>query len=172
METITAIQTRRSVRAFRKDPVTREQLDTILRAAIAAPSGGNRQPWALIAVCDPIRMKGLVSLSPGLFSEPGVVIAICLDETRVTRTEDGETDSMVWMDLGALMENILLTAHDLGLGACAIGSFHAQGVSLLLKLPPTMKLALLVSIGVPARIPVCPKKRSVEEVVFFEEYRG
>jgi len=90
----------------------------------------------------------------------------------VTKTEDGEAESMVWMDLGGLMENILLAAHDQGLGACAIGSFHEQGVSLLLKLPPTLKLALLVSIGVPARIPICPKKRPIEELVFFEEYGG
>jgi nitroreductase len=172
METIHAIQTRRSVRAFKKGPIPQEQLETILRAGIAAPSGGNRQPWALIAVCDHLRLKGLVSLSPGLFSEPGAVIALCLDQTQVTMTEDGNAESMVWMDLGALMENILLAAHNQGLGACAIGSFHEEGVSLLLKLPPFLKLALLVSIGVPARIPACPKKRPFEEVVFFEEYGG
>jgi len=172
METIDAIMTRRSVRAYKRDPVSKEHLDIILRAGAAAPSGGNRQPWTFIVICDRRRLQGLMSLVPGLFSEPCVIIAICLDETRVSKTEDGDTESMVWMDLGAAMENILLAAHDQGLGACAIGSFHEQGVRGFLRLPPTLKLALLVSIGVPARVPNGPKKRPPEEVIFFEEYRG
>jgi nitroreductase len=172
METIDAIMTRRSVRAYKKDPVSKEQLDSILRAGAAAPSGGNRQPWTFIVICDRRRLQGVMSLSPGLFSEPCVIIAICLDETRVLKTEDSNSESMVWMDLGAAMENILLAAHDQGLGACAIGSFHEQGVSDFLRLPPSLKLALLVSIGVPVRVPAGPKKRPSEEVIFFEEYRG
>ena len=170
METFEAILTRRSVRAYRKDPVSKELLDTILLAATAAPSGGNRQPWAFIVICDRRRLQGLVSLSPGLSSEPGAIIAICLDETRATKTEDGDAESMVWMDLGAAMENILLVAHDQGLGACAIGSFHEQGVRELLRLPSKLKLALLVSIGIPTRVPTGPKKRPPEEMIFFEEY--
>jgi len=170
METLEAIMTRRSVRAYKKDPVSKELLDTILRAATAAPSSGNRQPWTFIVICDRRRLQGLVSLSPGLSSEPFAIIAICLDETRATKTEDGDAESMVWMDLGAAMENILLAAHDQGLGACAIGSFHEQGVRELLRLPSKLKLALLVSIGIPIRVPTGPKKRPPEEVIFFEEY--
>ena len=172
METINAIMTRRSVRAYKKDPVSKEQLDTILRAGTAAPSGGNLQPWSFIVISDHRRLQGVISLSPGMFSEPGAIIVICLDVTRVTKTEDGDAESMVWMDLGAAMENILLAAHDQGLGACAIGSFHEQGVSSLLRLPPTLKLALLVSIGVPVKVPSGPKRRPLEEVIFFEEYGG
>jgi nitroreductase len=170
METMNAIFTRRSVRAYKNDPLPAEVVDEILRAAVAAPSGGNRQPWTFIAVCDRRRLQGLVSLSPGMFSLPSAVIAICLDESRATRTEDGDAEYMVWMDLGAAMQNILLTAHDHGLGACAIGSFHMQGVSTLLRLPDHLKLALLVSIGMPARVPNAPKKRPRSEVIFMEEY--
>ena len=52
METLEAIMTRRSVRVYKKDPVSKEQLDIILLAATAAPSAGNRQPWAFIVVSD------------------------------------------------------------------------------------------------------------------------
>jgi len=172
METMNAIMTRRSVRSYKKESIPWETLEAILRAAIAAPSGGNRQPWAFIAVCDRRRLQGLVSLSPGVSSEPGAMIAICLDESLATRAENGDIDTMVWMDLGAAMENILLAAHDQGLGACAIGSFHEKGASVLLNLPPTLKLALLVSIGATARMPGSAKKRPPEEVIFFEEYGG
>jgi nitroreductase len=170
METLEAIMTRRSVRVYKKDPVSKEQLDILLRAAIAAPSAGNRQPWAFIVVSDHRRLQGLASLSPGLRSEPCAIIAICLDETRAIKTEDGDADAMVWMDLGGAMENILLAAHDQGLGACAIGSYHEQGVRELLRLPSKIKLVLLVSIGMPIRVPSAPKKRPPEEVIFFEEY--
>ncbi len=170
METLEAILTRRSVRAYKKDPVSKEQLDIILRAAIAAPSAGNRQPWAFIVISDRRRLQGLVSLLPGLSSEPSAIIAICMNETRAIKTEDGDAVSMVWMDLGGAMENILLAAHDQGLGACAIGSFHEQGVRELLRLPSELKLALLVSIGIPNRVPSGPKKRPPEEVIFYEVY--
>jgi nitroreductase len=170
METLEAIMTRRSVRAYTRDPVSKEQLDILLRAAIAAPSAGNRQPWAFIVISDHRRLQGLVSLSPGLRSEPCAIIAICLDETRAIKTENGDADAMVWMDLGGAMENILLAAHDQGLGACAIGSYHEQGVRELLRLPSKIKLALLVSIGIPIRVPSPPKKRPPVEVIFFEEY--
>lgn len=170
METLEAIITRRSVRAYKKDPVSKEQLDIILRAATAAPSAGNRQPWAFIVISDRRRLQGLVSLSPGMPSEPSAIIAICLDETRAIKTKEGDAETMAWMDLGGAMENILLAAHDQGLGACAIGSFYEQGVRELLRLPSTLKLALLVSIGIPIRVPAGPKKRSPEGVIFSEEY--
>jgi nitroreductase len=172
MDTIDAIMTRHSVRAYKKDPIPKEVLGTILNAAIAAPSGGNRQPWVFIAICDRRRIQALVSLSPGISGMPGAIIAICLDQDLAFKNEDGSMLSMVWMDLGAAMENILLAAHNQGLGACAIGSFYEQGISALLKLPSNLKLALLVSIGFPARPLSGPKKRPVEEVVFFEEYGG
>ena len=52
MDTISAIMTRRSVRQFTDEPVTAEQLETLLRAAMAAPSAGNQQPWRFVVARD------------------------------------------------------------------------------------------------------------------------
>ena len=43
---------RRSIRSFTAEPLTPEQIETLLRAAMAAPSAGNRKPWHFIAVTD------------------------------------------------------------------------------------------------------------------------
>ncbi len=170
METMDAIFTRRSVRSFQASPSPRVKLEKILKAAVSAATGGNRQPWTFLVVCDNRRVQALRTLAPGMMNLPAAAIAICLDTSRVTKTKDGDTEAMVWMDIGAAMENILLAAHDLGLGACAIGSFHTEAISQFLKLPPHLELCLLISLGVPARIPTCPKKRPEEDVIFWEEY--
>jgi nitroreductase len=172
METINAIMTRRSIRAFTGDPISKDTLDVLLSAAVAAPSGGNRQPWTFIVLCNQKRLKALRSLAPGMIDMPAAVVALCLDIPRATIKEKGDIDEMAWLDLGAAMQNILLAAHDLNLGACPVGSFHEQGVSALLNLPPHLKLALLIAIGIPAIKPAAPIKRPFEEVVFFEEYGG
>jgi len=171
MNTLEAIHTRRSIRAFTSDPLGDDELNTIVRAAAAAPSGGNAQMWVFIAVREPKRLMALRSLSPGIIARPAAVIVLCLDRRRKT-TPEGGLDEMVCFDLGAALQNILLTAHELGLGGCAIGSFNKQGIAALLNLPPAVEPKLLVTIGRPKLIPPAPPKRPLEEVFFEETYQG
>lgn len=169
MNTLEAIHTRRSIRAFTTDPVGDEEMDAIIRAAAAAPSGGNAQMWVFIAVRDPKRLLALRSLSPGIIAKPPAVIVLCLDHRRRT-TPEGGLDEMVCFDLGAALQNILLSAHELGLGGCAIGSFNKQGIVTLLNLPPAIEPKLLVTIGRPKFIPPAPPKRPLEEIYFREVF--
>ena len=64
-----ALRTTRAVRRLRPDPVPDDVLRRVLRAATWAPSGGNLQPWHVIAVRDPARKKGLAALYRGLWVE-------------------------------------------------------------------------------------------------------
>lgn len=171
MNTLEAIHTRRSIRAFTSDPLDDDALNTILRAAAAAPSGGNAQMWVFIAVREPKRLAALRSLSPGIIAKPAAVIVLCVDWRRKT-TPEGGLDEMVCFDLGAALQNMLLAAHELGLGGCAIGSFNKPGIVTLLGLPPQVEPKLLVTIGKPKLIPPAPPRRPLEEIFFEETYRG
>ena len=57
------------------------------------------------------------------------------------------------LSLGAAMQNLLLAAHDKGLGACAIGSFHAPSVRSILTLPEHLEPKLLIALGHPMCLP-------------------
>jgi nitroreductase len=169
MNTLDAIHTRRSIRSFTKDPISEEDMRVIVQAAAAAPSGGNTQMWAFISIRDPKRLMAVRALSPGIIAVPTAVIVICLDQRRRSSPLGG-MDEMWGYDLGAAMQNILLAAHELGLGGCAIGSFNSKGLSTLLNLPPEVEPKLLISLGKPKAIPQPPKKRSLEEVYLQERY--
>jgi nitroreductase len=172
MQTLEAIHSRRSIRAFTDDPVSDEDLETIIKAAGAAPSGGNDQMWIFVSMRDKKRIAALRALSPGIVGKPTAIIAMCLDKRLQTTNPEGSMDVMQRYDIGAALENISLAAHDIGLGSCAIGSFHPQAVSSFLKLPENVEPCLLVVIGKPKAIPRGPRKRPIEEIHFHEKYEG
>ena len=170
METLEAIHTRRSIRAFTPDPVPEELLEQVLRAGAASASGGNVQAWGFVLVRRPERVAALRSLAPGIIGRPAAVIAICLDRDRALRLGGSASEQFMWMDIGLATQSLHLAAHDLGLGACPIGSFHNPGVSAFLGLPPGVHPVLLLALGFPAIQPSSPGRRPLSEVCFDEEW--
>ncbi|HIP96797.1 MAG TPA: nitroreductase family protein, partial [Anaerolineae bacterium] len=164
METLEAIFTRRSVRAFTPEPVPDELLCQVLRAGAASASGGNVQPWGFVLVQSPGRLAGLRALSPGIIGQPAAVIAICLDGERAVQIGGAGGERMAWLDIGLATQNLLLAAHSLGLGACPIGSFHRQGVAVFLNLPAGVRPVLLMALGYPEIKPTPPGRRPLSEV--------
>ena len=172
MEVWQCIKERRSIRKFSDQPLSREQMTRILEAAVWAPSGGNRQTWRFVAVTDQAMVHKVKLLSPGIGGRPTAVIAIAHDpvwpddeEARIRR------ESVIKMDSAMAAQNILLAAHDMGLGSCVIASFHAQGVAKLLNLPGDWHLHLLVTLGWPAQEPK-PPARKFEEIIWWDKYDG
>jgi nitroreductase len=170
MDTLEAILTRRSVRAFRPEPVPDELLHQVLQAGAASASGGNVQPWGLVLIRSPERLAGLRSLAPGIIGQPTAVIAVCLDSGRANRQGGAGGERLAWLDIGLATQNLLLAAHHLGLGACPIGSFHRQGVVIFLGLSAGVEPVLLVALGYPAIKPTPPGRRPLSEVCFAEEW--
>jgi nitroreductase len=170
METLEAIFTRRSVRAFTTQPIPGELLRQVLQAGAGSASGGNVQPWGFVLVRSAERLAGLRSLAPGIIGQPTAVIAICLDSERAARLGGAGGERLAWLDIGLATQNMLLAAHSLGLGACPIGSFHRQAVATFLSLPPGTRPVLLMALGYPEIKPTPPGRRSLSEVCFVEEW--
>ena len=170
MELWEAIKGRRSVRSFTNKPVERELLERLIEAAIWAPSGGNAQTWRFVAVCDLDRIQRIKTVSPGLLGDPTAVIAVCQDLTQARARGNvlGET-FLAPVDAAMATQNLLLAAHEEGLGTCVIASFHRGAVSRLLGIPETTEPMLLVSVGWPETAPEAPARRR-EGVVSFEVY--
>lgn len=170
MDTMQTIFSRRSVRDFRRERIPDDLVHQILEAATASPSGGNVQAWGFVLIRAPERVAALRSLAPGIIGEPDIVVAVCLDADRATRLGGSGGEQTAWLSLGMAIENILLAAHALGVGACPVGSFHAGAVSSFLELPDHIQLILLVTLGYSRNEPPSPGRRSISDVCFAEKW--
>ncbi len=116
-ETLEIIRTRRSIRKFRPEPIPRDTLDAVIRAGLCAPSGKNRQTPLIIAVTDPQvihRLSQTNSRILGTENDPfygaPAVLVVLAEKFWPTYVYDGSL----------VMGNLMLAAHDLGLGSCWI----------------------------------------------------
>ena len=118
MEGKELILTRKSVRSFKDTPIEDGKIELLMRAAMAGPSAMNKQPWEFYVIKSE-EMKAAVNkaIPFGKYKSPIVIIACIKEANAVPVAHD-----LVNCDLGAASENILLMAHELGLGAvwCAI----------------------------------------------------
>ncbi len=151
MEPIDIIFQRRSIRKFTPEAVTQAQVDTLLKAAMAAPSAVNSQPWEFIVVDDPAILKSLKQVS--LFSNRNAPLAVVV--LGSPQKAGNPAGMKFWIqDCSAAMENILLAAVCLGLGGVWIGIHPIQGVEEkvreLLRIPPASTPLGMALIGQPA----------------------
>ena len=147
MDALAAVMTRRSTRQFTDDPVTDEQLETLLRAAMAAPSAGNQQPWRFVVARDAETRAKLAVATP--YSSPvgraplGIVV---LADTR------GNKHPGYWVqDCSAATENILLAAHAMGLGGVWIGVHpheeRERNVATIVEAPAGFAVLGMIAVG-------------------------
>lgn len=164
-EVLKVIDKRRSHRKYEDTPVTREQLDAILAAAVASPSAVNSQPWHFTVVRDQVLldeintelhrvMASKASASPRfadsnfhVFYRAPLVIFISI--TQVSPWSG--------IDCGIAAENIVLAAESLGLGSVILGlpreAFHGDKEDEFkkkLSFPEGYEFGIAVSIGIPA----------------------
>lgn len=161
MELIEAIRQRRSIRKFKDTPLPEGAVDTILEAAKAAPSAGNVQARDFFVVANETVRKAFVeaALRQQFVGDAQVAIVVCanFDEIGKKYGERG-TDLYCLQDVAAAVQNMLLTAVDLGLGACWVGAFDETAVAQALELPRNLRPVAIVPIGytdeTPERKPV------------------
>ena len=155
-QAINNIMTRVSVREFTGEKISEEQLDTLLRAAMSAPSAINKQPWAFIVVTDETKIAALGEALPysRCSNKPAVAIIPCGD---LSKAIEGEMANFWINDVSAATENLLLAAHAMGLGAVWTGLHpdmnRAKMVQEMLGLPEHIIPLCVVPVGYPAEQP-------------------
>lgn len=160
-EAINNIMTRVSVREFTGEKISAEQIDTLLRAAMAAPSAINKQPWAFIVVTDEQLIEKLGEALPysRCSNHPACAIIPCGD---LSKAIEGEMGAFWINDVSAATENLLLAAHAMGLGAVWTGLHpdmkRAALVQEMLGLPEHIIPLCVVPVGVPAEQPAIKEK--------------
>jgi len=150
METMEAILSRRSIRKFKPDAIPEDVVKNLLEAAMTAPSAGNQQPWHFIVIQDRKILEGIAQVHPyaQMLKEAPLAIAVCGDMEK--QVHEG-----YWIqDCSAATENLLLAAHDKGLGAVWLGVYPREprvfAIQQILKLPDFVTCLCLVALGYPA----------------------
>ena len=145
-----AIRTRRVVRALTDAPIDRAQVEEVLKAARWAPSGGNRRLHRFVAVQDPVTLRLLRMVSPGMFQRPRAVIVICIDGARARSFGMAPTARGLYVDVGTAAQTMLLAAHSLGLGTGLVTSFSRAAVAAVLNLPDGWSPEMFICLGIAA----------------------
>jgi len=145
-----AIRTRRVVRALTDAPIDRAQVEEVLKAARWAPSGGNRRLHRFVAVQDPVTLRLLRMVSPGMFQRPRAVIVICIDGARARSFGMAPTARGLYVDVGTAAQTMLLAAHSLGLGTGLVTSFSRAAVAAVLNLPDGFSPEMFICLGIAA----------------------
>jgi len=173
LDVFEAIKTRKSVRAFTNEEVSKEEVQKLMDAARRAPSAGNIQPWEFIIVRDAkIKHKlSAAALNQTFIKEAPVVIVVCADEARSSSGYGNRGASLYCLqDTAAAIQNMLLAACALGLGTCWVGAFHEDEVAKVVNTPRNVRPVAIVPVGRPARKPSAPPKRSIREFVHYETF--
>jgi len=176
------IMSRTSIRSFTGDPVSKEQLETILKAGMAAPTAMNGQPWRFVVVTDKDKIAEVFAsgFRGEMFTKAGAVIVVCGQTTQMRKpfgqpdAPEEEQPNMFWYeDCSAAAENVLLAAHALGLGAVWTAGYPAEEriapISAALGIPENVKPLCIIPVGVPAENPE-PKDKWKPENIHWEQW--
>jgi nitroreductase len=125
MDILEAIFTRRSIRKFTDEPVSDKDLETVLRAGFQAPSAHNLQPWEFVVIKDRNKFEKIAKVHTyaKMLLRAEVCIIVCGDNGKQTTT------GFLVEDCSAAIQNILLAAHGIGLGAVWCGLYPVTNLT-------------------------------------------
>ncbi|MGI6251261.1 MAG: nitroreductase family protein [Anaerolineaceae bacterium] len=159
------ITRRRSVRRFTEQGIADEQIELLLKAAMAAPSAMNIQPWEFVVVRDQEGLERLRTATTFSRIKAPCAIVVCGQLNTLKRP----VAERFWVqDCSAATENLLLMAANIGLGAVWCGvhpiRLHQNAVKKVLALPGGITPLNVIYIGVPAELPPPATKYKAEKV--------
>ncbi len=188
MNTLEAIEQRRSIRKFKSDPIPAETLEKILLAATLAPSGKNQQPWRFVVVQENRRAEMVCSMREGMARLQGFGVntgsakwtAAVMEQAPVTvlifnpngkhpdqpyTMDDVFSDLVNVQSVGAAIQNMCLAAADLGLGSLWICDVFFSYPELCQFAGEDCQMVAALSLGYPDESPAARPRKPLSEVV-------
>lgn len=196
----TFVSGRRSVRKYRDQPVSRETIERIIQAGIWAPSAHNAQPWRFAVIKSPAMKRKLaeamaavyqrdllrdeysshvvetiVAASIERFTKAPALILVGLTMDPMETYQDSARQQVEYVmavqSVAAAIQNILLSIHAEGLGACwcCAPLFCPDAVRATLELPVTFEPQALITIGYPGETPQHPERQPPHKILRYEQ---
>jgi nitroreductase len=163
------IKARGSIRSYEGKPIHKQALLDILEAARMAQSAANRQPWEFIVVTDPAIKKKLIQAAGNQsFVGEAAAVIVCLANPEESASV-GPFEGFL-IDLAIAIENMVLTAWDLGIGSCWIGAYNERKVKELLDVPRNLRVVSLLTLGYPDERAGPKYRKDLDEIVHYQKY--
>ena len=173
MELQEAIKGRRSIRNFKKQNIPEETITQLIEAASQAPSAGNIQPWHFIIVRNPTIKRKLAesALNQSHVEQAPVVIVVCADEKSSSMGYGKRGRTLYCLqDTAAATQNILLTAHSLGLGTCWIGAFNEDEAREAVNAPEGVRPVVMIPVGIPDENPRQRGRKLLSQISRYDNF--
>jgi nitroreductase len=174
METLKAINERRSIRKFKSIDIEENIIEILFNAAQMAPSAGNMQGRDYIIVTDPeIKNQLIKAAYDQKFIGQAPIVIIFIANIERSSNIYGERGLLYAIqDATASVNNLMLAAHDLGLATCWVGAFDEDVVKNILKIPIELELkpVAIIPIGYPDEFPIMPHRMSLDILLHWEKW--
>ncbi len=180
MEALQCIETRRSVRRFTEEPVTKEQIEAVVSYAKYAPTWKNTQVNRYIAVLDPDKQTAIAEQAVMGFEGNTKIIKsapVLIVQTTVNSRSGYERDGSFstskgthWesYDAGIGAQTLCLAAHEMGLGTVIMGVFDEEKVKEIVSVPEGQSVAALIAMGHPKFTPDPVPRKDVDVILSFQ----
>lgn len=172
MDVYKAIRERRSVRLFKKEPIPQEKLKVILDAGRWSPTGCNKQLFEVVLIEDLKLRRHVAKLSNNqiYFYQAPVVLLVLYDESKEL-VRKGVAPDVPAISSGAFVQNMLLQAHDLGIGSLVVSAItEKKKLRELLKIPNFYEPMCFVLFGYPDDETFPPPRREVDDFAHLNEF--
>jgi nitroreductase len=163
MDIITAIKTRRSIRKFKREPVSMDLLNNVIEMATWAPSATNRQGWRFIIIDDPQIKQKIINNGGAVIinNSPCGILVVYDERTRNLQYQD------FFQSGAAAIQNLLLAAHNYGLGSCWVCHLPTRAaLRRILKIPKGFSPIAYILIGYKEKEPAeMPRKYPLDSLI-------
>jgi nitroreductase len=170
MEYSELIANRYSVRAYKPDLVEVEKLQKVLEAARLAPTACNRQAFQIIVIQTKGRKEELHRIyKPDWFIQAPLILCMCAVPAQGwVRSSDQRR--YLDLDLGIVMDHLVLEATNQGLGTCWVADFNPDAVRRILELPNEIEPMIFTPLGYAADAPGLKKRKPLSDLVRYERW--
>ena len=169
------IKSRRTIKEFLPRFVAWDYISKIIEAGKYAPSSGNIQNWKFIVVFDSAQKQKIAEAAHEQYdiALAGVLIVVCGEPEKAKRYYGEKGENYTLQNCAAAIENMLLEAHALGLGAAWIGAFDEEEIKSICDVPSEeANVQAIIAVGYPKERPDLPPKYPLETLVYFGKWRN
>ena len=182
MEFIDVVQKRRSVRSYMDTPVPENLIMQILECGHMAPTGGNLQPWEFIvlrdeadrrAVADTTFQRNTFDITKNqdwIATAPAIILVLGDRVKAAVRYGQQFSDTLVYLDCSACIENMLLAAVNAGLGACYISGFFEALLAKAFDVPPSHQVVGFITLGYEKGTTASRPKEPLDTKIYYGRY--
>ncbi len=173
MELDKVLKERKSVRKFKKLDIPWYLVAECLEAAIEAPSSGNVQNWRFIVVRNPENKEQVIKACEEQYwmLHAPVIIVVCSELEKIRRLFGIRGEALYAVqNCAAAIENLILKAHELGLGSTWIGAFDEMKLRESVNLDPELRPQAVIALGYSGEVEEKSKREPLDNVISFEKF--